>query len=83
MSVDCVFKTSAARDAGVTFERVTETRIDEETDQLFEQTIGYKVVCPNGATGWAINQTLFQCKNINPEIKEFFLQNVKGAWIFD
>ena len=88
MSVDLIFNRSEAVTKGVKFEAVMgETFIgdpsceeDWATPSMFvESQIGERVVCPNGAEGFAICMESFQCKNINQEIMEWFLENLESS----
>ena len=90
MSVDLIFDSREAESKGVQFTPIfREVFIGDATneDEFFikenfeKKVVGYNVLCPNGAEGFAIMDELFQCKNINSEIKEWFLENLKTATI--
>jgi len=86
MSVTAHFNQQKAIKAGVEFTPVTEKRlieIDADWGVYKEEiiTLGYEVVCPDGTEGFAMMANLFQCKNMNQEIKSWFLTNVPGTHI--
>jgi len=91
LSVDCVFHSPAAEAAGVTFRPVYEDRVehqgwDEEAClhgwcgcPSFPAHVGWVATTPSGVSGYCIGRNFFQCKNINQELLEWFLENVPGA----
>ena len=88
MSVDLMFNRAEAVKKGVKFETVMDRAFigdpdceeDWATPSMFvESPIGERVICPNGAEGFALCMEAFQCKNINQEIKEWFLENLESS----
>ena len=94
MGVDLRFCKTEALQKGVVFKPIKDVVTNHiggfecsmgmcecEYYSIKEVTLGYEVLCPDGSEGFAILPELFQCREINQEIKEWFLEHLQTAEI--
>ena len=93
MGVSLHFDYNRARKANVIIEELKEPRyacppecscnLGEDycshTAEMEEVTVGYKLTTPTGVEGYSSSPECFDCRNINQELKWWFLENVKGS----
>jgi len=94
MSVDLNFNISEAKDKGVVFTPVFEVRVVctcglpegececwAHAENHRDVKIGDRIETPDGSKGFSILPGLFQCKNINIDVKNWFLAHLDSAEI--
>lgn len=96
MSMDCHFNIKEAKQKGVSFtpnivndwscscfhgEGSPECECAYYDHNYSDKVQGYSVECPDGSKGHALMIGLFQCRTMNQEIKEWFLNNIISARI--